>query len=54
MPGYTHKTIHILRQLLFIELLVTDVVCDFGLLVCSFSYIAHFHFIIVLILSTEI
>jgi len=48
------KTIHIL-QLFFIALSVTDVICDFGCFISlSFPCIVHFHFIIVLIFSTEI
>jgi len=32
----THKTVHSLHQLLFIELSVTDVICDFGCSVTLF------------------
>jgi len=51
LVGYTHKTIHILHQLLFITLSVTNVICDFECFITLlFPCIAHFHFIIVLFL----
>ena len=46
-PDYTYETIHILHQLFFNTLSVTDVICDFECFI-TFLCIAHFHFIIVL------
>jgi len=42
-----HETIHILHQLFFITLSVTDVICDVLLLCLLFPCIANFHCIIV-------